>query len=144
MIELINNWYVTVCTSRERQLVEVVWKEHCESDAFRSILSDVMGFVREQGITKWLCDMRRLQYILLADQNWLAGMLLPSMPSQEQEKYRFAYIISLTNLELMSSLAIQATVQGDPLLTGRLALEIFMSRESVLMWLNQLPPYCSK
>lgn len=134
MDQILQNEYATVAIDKESRLVEVKWLQHCENSTFREILTKVLHQANADAVIRWLCDMRELKYVLVADQNWLVKELLPSLnPSLS---HRFSYVVSRTNLELMSSLQIQDMVREDPRLSDRFELEVFLNKEEATDWLS--------
>ncbi|MCC9138670.1 hypothetical protein ACFSKU_18375 [Pontibacter silvestris] len=133
MAHILQSAYATVAADEENELVEVIWLRHCEEEEFREVLRETVRHVNAQGATKWLCDMKRLQYVLLGDQNWLVRELLPTL--DPALRHRFAYVVTRSNLELMSSLRVHELVREDPALRRRLEVEVFLGREKATEWL---------
>ncbi|TXK36954.1 hypothetical protein FVR03_16380 [Pontibacter qinzhouensis] len=101
---------------------------------FSEVQTKAFKYALAYELTIWVCDMRGMAYLEVADQNWLIRDIFTAFDPRFQQL--FAYIINSTGLELMSSLRIEDLVQHDPQLHQRLQVGIFLNKESAQQWLT--------
>jgi len=133
LTSILSNEYVLVEANPENKYIQVTWLGQPKSDDFRETHKKALNYVLEHNITMWLCDMRGMVYLEIADQNWLVreifGLLAPHL------KHELAYVVSTAGLELMTSFRIHEMVTTDPELHKQLSVEIFFQKQIAQQWL---------
>ncbi|WP_026462784.1 hypothetical protein [Adhaeribacter aquaticus] len=120
-------------TNMDLEFIQVVWLKHPKSESFKEIILKAHSFANQYGLTNWLCDMRQLLFLDIADQNWLVNEIFTSFnPAQQHE---LAYVISELGLELMTTIRIHNLVKVNTELSKYLKVEIFFEPEIALKWL---------
>lgn len=78
--------------------LQLTWLQHPSSESFRHIVTIASQYAANQQLTLWLCDMRKLSYLLMSDQNWLVREIYATLDPKKQ--YECAYLVSKEGLEL--------------------------------------------
>ena len=117
--------------------LQITWLQHPSSESFRHIMTLAAQYALKKQLTLWLCDMRKLWYLLLIDQNWLVQEVYAGL--QRNQHYKIAYVVSNEDLELFSSFRIQNLVEADFHLRKILQIEIYFEKHQALEWLQDQP-----
>jgi len=133
LITILSKKYVFVEANIQDRYIQITWLEQPKSDDFRETKTSALNFVLKHDITRWLCDMRGMVYLEIADQNWLVREIFSSF--NPQHSHVLAYLISTAGLESMTSFRIHELVTNDPELNKQLSVEIFFQKQIALQWL---------
>ena len=67
LTEIYSNEFAKVEVNHEHKFIQVTWLQHRGTPA-REVLEVALQFARREGLTNWLHDMRKINYITLAGQ----------------------------------------------------------------------------
>ncbi|MFD3001370.1 hypothetical protein ACFS7Z_13430 [Pontibacter toksunensis] len=123
---------------REHRLVQLYWSTHCNGQPLRSLLLEALRHATSSQLTAWLCDMRKLHYMEMADQNWLINELFPSF--SRRHRHRVAFVVNINNYELMSSIQTKSIVLHTPALARVIAMDVFLAKGEARHWLLSQTP----
>jgi len=113
--------------------LQLTWLQHPSSDSFRHIITCASNYALAHQINSWMCDMRKIAYLEVSDQNWLVREIFSAFDPKRQHEY--AYVVSTEGHELYSSYHIHNLVQEDASLKENIHVEIFFEKEIAQMWL---------
>ncbi|MFD3001630.1 hypothetical protein ACFS7Z_14760 [Pontibacter toksunensis] len=120
-------------------MVQVYWSTHCSEQPLRNLLLEAARHAASSHLTAWLCDMQKLYYMEMADQNWLINELFPSL--SRRNRYRVAFVVNINNYDLMSSYQTKSMVLHNPDLAHVITMDFFLTNGEVKGWLlSQTPP----
>ncbi|WP_128396968.1 hypothetical protein [Botryobacter ruber] len=133
LTQIFQNEYARLEVSPENMFIQLTWLQHASGDAFRQVLQEAQQYPRSQGAWRWLNDMRKLNYVTLADQLWTVKEFLPAFDLRLQ--YRTACVVSLQNVDLTPDTLIQETLEQNPAMKGSMELGVFLDMEEAKFWL---------
>ena len=125
--------YVLVEANIQDKYIQITWLAQPKSEDFRETKKGALDFVLKHDLTRWLCDMREMVYLEIADQNWLVREIFSSL--NPKHTHVLAYLVSTAGLESMTSFRIHELVTNDPKLDKQLSVEIFFQKQMALQWL---------
>jgi len=133
LTSIILNEYVHVEANTENKYIQVTWLKQPSSKDFRETHKNALDFALNNNLLLWLCDMREMVYLEIADQNWLVREIFYSF--DPAYNHGFAYVVSTAGLESMTSFRIHDLVTNDPDLHKQLKIEIFFQKQIAQQWL---------
>ncbi|MFT2010494.1 hypothetical protein ACMA1I_17600 [Pontibacter sp. 13R65] len=119
--------------SPNNMFIQLTWLQHASGEPLRRVMMMALEHARAKGLHLWLIDMRRIHYTTMEDQLWTVKEYLPTFDLRLH--YRTACVVSLHNLDLIPDVLVQEALQHDPILTGRMEMEVFHSIEDAKSWL---------
>lgn len=127
------NSLVRVEESKTLKYIQITWLQQPNSKKLRKEIQLFTDYLIYNNYNRALSDVRNRIYMEMADQNWLNQEILPLY--EKTGKFRFAYVISPANLEMMDIYRIHEFVQQEPEMYQQLALEIFLDLQEAREWL---------
>jgi len=133
LTSILLNEYASVETNLENKYIQVTWLTQPKSEAFRETHKKALQNALQHELIVWLCDMREMLYLEVADQNWLVREIFTSF--DPSFNHGVAFVVSTAGLELMTSLRILEMVKNSPELHKQLKVEIFFQKSIAQQWL---------
>src|SRR5687768_188086 len=84
--------------NQEYNFLQVTWLKQPLSEEFRREVQVLHDKILANNFNKVLYDVRKRDYLVVSDQNWLADDIFPALSTKLD---RFAYLISPVGLEVM-------------------------------------------
>jgi len=113
--------------------VQIHWSVHCSGQPLRDLLSEALRHASSHRLTAWACDMRKLHYMEMADQNWLLRELFPSFSAECH--HRVAFVVNINYYELMSGVQTQNMVGNNMSLAALIDMDFFLTNDEAVHWL---------
>ena len=113
--------------------IQLTWLQQPTSKRLRKEIQLFANYLIHNNHDKALTDVRNRLYIKMTDQNWLNQEILPMY--EKVGAFKFAYLISPANLEMMDIYRIYEFIQQNPELYQQLKLEIFLDLQEAREWL---------
>jgi len=136
LTSILLNEYAFVETNIENKYIQVTWLTQPKSEGFRETHQNALQYALQHDLTMWLCDMREMLYLEIADQNWLVRQIFSSF--DPNYSHGVAFVVSTAGLELMTSLRIHEMVKEDPELQKLVKVEIFFQKQMAQQWLSEM------
>ena len=133
LTEIYRNEDAVLEANSEHSFIQLTWFRHASGEPFRHVQETALHHARALGICRWLVDMRRLDYVTIADQLWTAMEYLPAFDLRLH--HRTSCVVSPQALDLIPNTLLQEALRHNPALAGQMELEVFLSREEAEAWL---------
>ena len=131
--QVYSNEYGEIQCDRIHHLVRIHWFVHCSGQPLRDLFSEALRHATSSQLKLWLCDMRKLYYIEMADQNWLINMFFPFF--NRKYHHRVAFVVNISNYELRSGIQTQNMVIHTPGLAAIIDMDFFLTNGEAEHWL---------
>lgn len=118
----------------ENRFIRVTWLRHTSGPPLREVLETSLRYARAEGLNRWLCDMRRLNYTTVADQNWTAMEFFAAF--DHRLHHRIACVASPENVELIPDALISGSIRQNPVLAESMEMRVFLDMELAGYWLS--------
>lgn len=127
------NCFVEVQVNRMYSYIQIAWLQQPTSEVYRKEVALITNYITAHNLFNILFDVRRRQYVELADQNWLGRKIFPLI--KNREKIRFAYLVTQEGYELMDTYQIHGLVLNKYEFYKHVDLGIFMHLKEAQDWL---------
>ncbi|WP_026461246.1 hypothetical protein [Adhaeribacter aquaticus] len=124
---------VRIQTDDLNDFISVEWLRHPSGKEFREMSVTIGSDHLLSGYRYHLSDVRAINYLEIAEQNWL--LKNRKMFYRESQFRKIASITSRLTLELMDMLRLRDDLQGQIEPVGKTKVEIFTSKAEALAWL---------
>jgi len=133
LTEIYANEDAQIAVDEINKYIQVTWLQHPSSESFRHIQLLALHHTIEKQLILWLCDMCKIVYLEVEDQNWLIREIFSAFDSERQ--HEFAYVVGTEGMELFTSFRIHDLIENDPHLSKIINTEIFFEKEIARQWL---------
>lgn len=127
------NEYARLAVSPANKLMQLTWLQHASGEPFRQVLQVAQQLTHNQGLCLWLNDMRKLNYVTMADQLWTVKEFMPAFDLRFH--YRTACVVTLQNVDLVPDTLLQDTLERNPAMKRNMELGVFLDMEEAMSWL---------
>ena len=135
LTELYRNDYAIIEVNLQNKYIQVTWFQHTSLATLRDILGKALKFANTKDISLWLHDCRKLCYVTIADQNWIAQKFYAAFNPRQQ--HRSACVVSAHNVDLIPEGLISEHIRNDRLLAENLELKYFLDKDLAEFWLSE-------
>jgi hypothetical protein len=134
MLTLTDTPSALTCWNEEINAVEMTWKGHVASEAYRQSLVALLDTLQSRKASLILIDSRKLQVILPDDQTWTNTVFVPRATALGLRK-----LASVMPESVVAQLSIDKLVRKANESTGGLAYQLvaFDTPEKARAWLKQ-------
>ena len=133
LTEIYANADAKIALDEVNRYIQVTWLKHPSSESFRHIQLLALSSVIEKQLVLWLCNMCKIVYLEVEDQNWLVRKVFSAFDPDKQ--HEFAYVVGTEGTELFTTFHIHDLVENDPQLSKILHIEIFFDEDIARQWL---------
>lgn len=126
------NQFLSRKVSQEYNFLRVTWLKQPLSEEFRQEVNALCDTILANNFKKVLCDVRKRDYLVVSDQNWLADYIFPTLSTKLD---RLAYLISPVGLQVMDTFRIQDLLSENQNLERPFEVEVFLDKEAAVRWL---------
>lgn len=123
--------YLEISLDEQEKVIELKWNGFVNSQNYRNALDKALDIAKENGITKWLTDARKVKVISLSDQEWVISDWVPRAVKCGY-KYQ-AMIVPEDAFGKMSSDELVSEVEGKSIVAKN-----FTDKSNALTWLNSI------
>ena len=135
LTEVFSNELAKVEVNLEHEFIQVTWLQHTSGTPAREVLEVALQFARREGLTNWLHDMRKIDYITLAGQSWTANEFFAAF--DHKSLHRLAWVASPKSLDMIPDTLIQEAIRQNPVLARIIEMRVFLVMETAEYWLSQ-------
>lgn len=93
---------VDIFLDEEHKLVHLKWKRYADSRQFREALTMAMEFVKQYHLEGWLGNLKQMESILPADQEWSYKIWFPELAKTSLKKMAI-----VTSLDYFNNVAVK-------------------------------------
>ena len=97
--------YLTIFLKPEKSQIKLKWKKFATSEQFRDGLNTALEAVREHGIKNWLANLKNMEVILPADEEWATNEWFPKIATAGLEKMAI-----VTSLDYFNNVSVKRIV----------------------------------
>ncbi|MCC9138969.1 hypothetical protein ACFSKU_14755 [Pontibacter silvestris] len=135
LAEIYSNEFAKVEVNLEHKFIQVTWLQHTSGTPAREVLEVALQFARGEGLTNWLHDMRKIDYITLAGQSWTANEFFAAFDYELH--HRLAWVASPKSIDMVPDALIQEAIRQNPVLAKIVEMRVFLDMETAEYWLSQ-------
>jgi len=100
--------FLTIFVHPDEKLVHLRWKGFANSEEFREGLNFALGLVREHNIQNWLGNLKLMQMIQVADEEWTTNTWYPKIVETELRKMAI-----VTSLDFLNNASVKRIVNAS-------------------------------
>jgi hypothetical protein len=122
--------YLTIFLKPEKSQIKLKWKKFATSEQFRDGLNTALEAVREHGIKNWLANLKNMEVILPADEEWATNEWFPKIATAGLEKMAI-----VTSLDYFNNVSVKRIVaSSQPIITFE--TRYFVDLDDAETWLS--------
>ncbi|GEO06645.1 hypothetical protein AAE02nite_43090 [Adhaeribacter aerolatus] len=129
--------FVKIEANPELRYVQITWLQQPSSTLFQKETRNLVQYALTNNFNKSLFDVRKRDFLDIADQNWLVRDIFPLFKGRI---IQLAYLVNSAGLEIMDTFRIHDCVINNPELKRSVQIEIFLDIEDALQWLLKEAP----
>ena len=124
--------FVEIEANPELFFIQITWLQQPSSALFQEETNKLVQYALTNNFNKSLFDVRKRDFLDIADQNWLVRDVFPLFKGRQ---IQLAYLVNSAGLEIMDTFRIHDCVINNPELKRSVHIEIFLDLEDALEWL---------